>query len=1009
MMRLSTAKRLAVVAVAVLAGACGQGEPTGSTGPQNGEIDAEDAPFDVAEVVRHMQLRYRPEDSAFVGHVENMDVRAESGVVRFSPNHWRWALGVQPKDRPSVSEEAQVVEGASLTIETVAIQRSEALSIGQGRTYLGEDGSLRIDRGVAEERFINHEKNVEQEWHFDRAPAGEGDMIVAVQVAGQAYVGWDEDGHHFMDEETSVGVRYGNATWIDGAGRKTPVPVEYEDGALFIVVAAETLSESAYPAVLDPTVSAEFQLTNPSSGNPSTYNQNQPAVAFDGTNYLVVWEDQRSGYSYDIYGARFTQGNQLLDGSSFVISEAAGDQRRPEVAFNGTNYLVVWSDLRGGSNFDVYGARVTPAGGVLDPGGIAISAAAADQDDPAVSASGSTWVVAWRDGRNGTDNIFAARVGAGGNVADPVGIALAPGATVQNEPAIAASSTVALVAYTSAGIDVRATRLDTTTGAVLTSTGVGVSGSTDRLPAVAFDGTNFLVVYQRDGQGNLRDINGVRVTQGGTPLDSAEGFVINGEPGNARVPSVTFGNGRYLVAWHDDKLTSTAPDVLAATVLPDGTVNQTRGFLINGVTDWQVYPDVAAGSGGFLAVWEDRRNRDPDVYGVALQSSGAPTNSTGFVISTGANRQFAPSVVFKDPFFFVVYQDSRRSGGTDYDLKGVRIRVSGTIADPYGLNITNAAGNQAAPALTYNPVDDEILVVWTDRRAGNWDIRARLYAPNWVPTPERVIASGPADETFPRVAYNSAAGRYLVAWQDERGGDFDVYAARVDNVTANVVDPGGNLVVSAANDQRSVDVASDGLVWLVAWEDDRNGPDTEDIRGAIVNFANTVSIPDFAISTAPNVQAAVRVAYDGTNFVAVWGDARTGILGTSDVYAARITSGGIVLDPAGIGLATSGSLNEGRPGVAIVDDTNVGGPTWFVVWRQDAAPGSQARDLFGRQFTTAGVPVAPGFTVSAQAGSEDQLSVAQGRPNRAFVSYQRFSSATGVNQERVFSRFVYFP
>jgi len=96
--------------------------------------------------------------------------------------------------------------------------------------------------------------------------------------------------------------------------------------------------------------------------------QSEPAVAFDGANFLVVWEDCRSGSDYcDIYGARVTPQGTVLDPAGFVISQAADDQYSPAVSFDGVNFLVVWEDY-GGSDLDIYGARVTPAGVVSDSG-----------------------------------------------------------------------------------------------------------------------------------------------------------------------------------------------------------------------------------------------------------------------------------------------------------------------------------------------------------------------------------------------------------------------------------------------------------------------------------------------------------------------------------------------------------------------------------------------------------------------------------------------------------------
>src|SRR6187551_2771483 len=91
------------------------------------------------------------------------------------------------------------------------------------------------------------------------------------------------------------------------------------------------------------------------------------AVAFGGSNYFVVWTNYESGTG-DIYGARVATDGTVLDpGPGIPISTQPAQQIEPAVAFDGTNYLVVWQDRRTDDINDIYAARVTPAGDVLDP------------------------------------------------------------------------------------------------------------------------------------------------------------------------------------------------------------------------------------------------------------------------------------------------------------------------------------------------------------------------------------------------------------------------------------------------------------------------------------------------------------------------------------------------------------------------------------------------------------------------------------------------------------------
>ena len=163
----------------------------------------------------------------------------------------------------------------------------------------------------------------------------------------------------------------------------------------------------------------------PSSRSGAVLLHRYPALGFDGTNCLAVWQDNRNKPGEpDIYGARVTPDGAVLDTSGFLISLSARGQYAPAVGFDGKNFLAVWEDDRDGYT-DIYGARVTPGGTVLDPDGIAICTAQNNQYSPAIAFDGTNYLVAWEDCRSDTSgDIYGARVTPGGAVLDPNGVAI---------------------------------------------------------------------------------------------------------------------------------------------------------------------------------------------------------------------------------------------------------------------------------------------------------------------------------------------------------------------------------------------------------------------------------------------------------------------------------------------------------------------------------------------------------------------------------------------------------
>jgi hypothetical protein len=253
--------------------------------------------------------------------------------------------------------------------------------------------------------------------------------------------------------------------------------------------------------------------------------EGSPALAFDGTNYLVTWYRDR------VYGTRVSTAGAVLDSAGIPISTPNAHDDAT-VAFDGTNYLVAWGD-RG---YDIFGARVSPAGTVLDPSRIAISTAMGFQyqDSPALAFDGTNYLVAWQADRSGTYDIYGARVTVAGTVLDPAGLAISTAGSQQQAPSVAYDGTNHLVAWQDArsgtSWDSYGTRMSTAGGA-LDSSGIAISTETGHQvkPALAFDGANYFLAWEDSRLGDDHPIYGARVSAAGAVLDPS-GILISVAP-----------------------------------------------------------------------------------------------------------------------------------------------------------------------------------------------------------------------------------------------------------------------------------------------------------------------------------------------------------------------------------------------------------------------------------------------------------------------------------------------
>lgn len=310
-----------------------------------------------------------------------------------------------------------------------------------------------------------------------------------------------------------------------------------------------------------------------------------------------------------------------------------------------------------------------------------------------------------------------------------------------------------------------------------------------------------------------------------------------------------------LLAW-DQATASPAPDIFLQRLDGQGQPLGNPANLTNHPAS-QAFAALAAGQNGYLSVWRDSRNEASsgyDIYGQLLTASAAPTGSL-VAISTAALTQTHPAVAYnsQQDNYLVVWDDNR--AGNNVDIYGQIVNSSGTLGGSFSLSVT---ASQDYPDVAYNSDQNNYLAVWEDNRtSGSDDIYGQVIsADGSLIGSSFAVAAASSNQYDPVVAYHPASQIYLVAWWDNRNGNYDIYGQIIS--TTGVLS-GSNFAISnpsgTGNHQEYPEVValpggSPGQ-FLLVWQDKRSGD--WDIYGQRVSSAGLLldEIDTIADETSP--------------------------------------------------------------------------------------------------------------------------------------------------------------
>lgn len=709
-------------------------------------------------------------------------------------------------------------------------------------------------------------------------------------------------------------------------------------------------------------VQAELQtLPGDAVLSPAIGDQAAPAIANGANSTLAVWSDFRANpygsYEYetsrDIYGVRLDEAGQVLDTVPLAIVATRANQNHPKVAWNGTNWLVVFQSVDvGGTGYyyedSLQAVRVAPTGQVLDSSPIKLYGLI--PSGPGywdLASDGNNWVVVNQGTSTGSD-IVAMRISPAGVVLDPPTRVLVPGTYYgRSNLHVAYSAGVFLCtfndAYTNGTNDTKAVRFDhnlsrldgtllsflptpvsaltanetgfyvvwnrqepdfsvhvvgsrvNTAGVRLDGNGVNLSGTKQpyayATQAVAWDGVNWRVTW-----GEYATTYVARVNSSGSLLDpgsvAVEGVQAGASAGN--------GAGGLHVAW--TAYTNGNNDVFAANISPSNVGGTPRALSVG--APQQTRPDVATNGNGYMMVYRSSTAANSRVLAQPLDAAGNPLTSEPVELDSGPtlNGPGSPNVSWNGSVYLVAW------GRYPEGVVGRRLSASGATLDATPFVVIGSAIGPADVAA----IGDTFLVV--ARKYG--------YTPQYIDcVAARVRGSDGAvldpAPLFPGGGYVSRppvvaplGGRFFVAfisnWSHNNSGASSV-GAFVPLEGAPITSQGIHLFSTAGgNGIFELGLASNGEQALLVQSAEITSGVENDMIGFVIDAAGIAS-PMINFTPWPGNQYRPRVAWDGTNFVIAYQEQKNRLAlwtldqldARSDLYAMRVTATGAILDPQG--------------------------------------------------------------------------------------------------------------
>jgi hypothetical protein len=408
-------------------------------------------------------------------------------------------------------------------------------------------------------------------------------------------------------------------------------------------------------------------------------------------------------------------------------------------------------------------------------------------------------IIAWQDARGSTSwDIYTQCINAAGVVQwTPNGVVICSVANAQFSPMIvsdgAGGAIITWYDYRSGPTcDIYAQHINSAGTVQWTSNGVGIciADSIQQYPMITSDGVGGAIITWEDYRNGSKnsDIYAQHINADSTVQWTSNGIAICTAANNQQRPLiVSDGSGGAIIVWTDSRRYVYNYDIYAQRINATGTVQWTSNGVAVCTTSVNQTPSsiVSDGAGGAIIAWVDYRNgfSNSDIYVQHIDAGGTVQWASNGVAVCAADSNQTYAETFSDGKggAFIAWFDSRNSSKS-YNIYAQRINASGIVQwANNGVAICIADSNKQILVIARDGVGGAIIA-WDDNRKGNYDIYAqRIDAAGTVQwTTNGVgVSTASGNQNWPAIVDDGAGGE-IITWMDGRGSNNHIYAQKVD-------------------------------------------------------------------------------------------------------------------------------------------------------------------------------------------------------------------------------------